>query len=114
MATATQPNLRQARTAAILRAMCENDWRSHASMVVVPYGSNGDVRAIVTDDDNPAPNPVRLVWFGGDAFIVESQAGYDRWLEMFQNAGHRPEAIERLDDAAFVIHPGGTYTAATD
>ena len=119
MSVCKEPNLRQTRTAGDLLRHHETAVRGPVTLYLAPYGSVGDCLAIMHDDDNPAPNPIVRIWgIDGNAYIVESENDYARWLESFESDAERLSldrpsdfiaAVERADDTAYVIHSGGSY-----
>jgi hypothetical protein len=81
-----------------------------ADAVVTWYGDTGAVLAIVRINGCPAPNPIVALWQYGAAYVVESEDDCNRWLAHFQECGGRRSiAIQREDDSAYVIQPGGSY-----
>jgi hypothetical protein len=93
-------------TCEALREFDESSLREPVTATVATYGTTGCVLLVLSPDNNPAPNPVVRVWADGDAHIVATDNDYRRWLDIL---GDRVEAVEREDDAAFVIAPGGEH-----
>ena len=82
------------------------------SVSVTPYGDCGAVLVIVTDDSGlPFPNPCVAIWQDGSAHEVTCDADFMAWMELL--AG-RPRAIQRVEDACYVVFPSGVYCRLED
>jgi hypothetical protein len=103
----------EAQTQAVeaLREGYEISTHEPCSVAVTEYGSAGFgcILALLSFDTNPAPNPVKALWENGSAHIVRSERDYERWLEILETP-----TVQREDDLAFVISPGGYYVAEDD
>jgi hypothetical protein len=93
-------------TIAALVAMDRDYGYGPVSLSTARYGDAGLALTVcIISTDSPADNPVRRVWQDGNSHIVGSNEDYSRWCEVL---GTRV-AIEREDDAAFIIAPGGMF-----
>lgn len=95
-------------SAALLLQSFEETTREPWTLRTALYGT-GAVVAVLSADNNPAPNPVQLLFEDGLAHVVESQSDFERWTAMLSHP-----VVLREGDSAFVIRTAGTYYPLTD
>lgn len=108
-------NARQTLTIEHIKLDCGWYNRSPMSVKVAKFGHGGaftdSVLAILSADDNPAPNPVVGVWADGDFHEVRSEDDFTCLIEIL---GSRIDAVQREDDEMFVILAGGAFCRLQD
>lgn len=100
----------QALTLVALAEHCGESWQCSPIVSVAAYGDAGYIVAVFSCD-SPAPNPIVRMWAGGDAYSAMNESDYAAWVGKLR-ADHGRVIVERADDAAYVIAPGGTYEPA--
>jgi hypothetical protein len=102
----------QHKTAEILCADLENALHEPVDMQWTEYGSGGRYALLVLSVSGPAPNPVKLLFQGGNAHIVNTVNDYDRWLTLLKKTDSRITAV-REEDTCYVVEQGGSFTDYT-
>jgi len=104
--TRTEMTEAQARTVESLRVGTEAEWMAPVEAQTARYGfASGGLVLLVLSTATDAPNPVVRLWSEGSAHLCEREGDYLRWID----SGLSIEAVERENDMAYVISPGGFY-----
>lgn len=99
----------QAMTIAALAEFDETQTLEPVDVRIAHYGTKGDC-LLVLNIPSPALNPIVAFWAGGDSYECHSPEQFDHYLAIWDRfETPTVEAIQRADDAVWIIRPGGSF-----